>query len=137
MADKLYPESPHILAENVSRRGMPDDVPRTWILTKRDRALSVKFQRRAIDAIGGVQNLVDMDTCHRLMVSEPERLAEILVERCRRYPMNGAALSRHSSHSRSGSESAVMPPPTPSTALPSSVELDRADRHVQFAPRDG
>ena len=85
MADKLYPESPHILAENVSRRGMPDDVPRTWILTKRDRALSVKFQRRAIDAIGGVQNLVEMDTCHMLMISEPERLAEILVERCRRY----------------------------------------------------
>ena len=85
MADKLYPESPHILAENVSRRGMPDDVPRTWILTKRDRALSVKFQRRAIDAIGGVQNLVEMDTCHMLMISEPERLAEILVERCRLY----------------------------------------------------
>ena len=85
MADKLYPESPHILAENVSRRGMPDDVPRTWILTLRDRALSVKFQRRAIDAIGGVQTLVEMDTCHMLMVSEPKRLAEILVERCRRY----------------------------------------------------
>jgi pimeloyl-ACP methyl ester carboxylesterase len=85
MAGKLYPESPHILAENVSRRGMPDDVPRTWILTRRDRALSVKFQRRGIDAIGGVQTLVELDTCHMLMVSEPERLAEILVERCRRY----------------------------------------------------
>ena len=34
--------------------------------------------------------------------------------------MNGAALCRHSSHSRSGSESAVMPPPTPRTALPAA-----------------
>src|SRR5258707_2910509 len=35
-------------------------------------------------------------------------------------PMIGAALCRHSSHSRSGSESAVIPPPTPSTADPSA-----------------
>lgn len=83
MVGKLYPESPLILAEDVSRRGMPDDVPRTWILTQRDRALSLKFQRASIDAIGGVQTLIEMDTCHMLMVSEPQRLAEILVERCR------------------------------------------------------
>jgi hypothetical protein len=85
MAGKLYPESPHILAENVSRRGMPEHVPRTWILTLRDRALSPTFQRRAIDAIGGVQAIIEMDTCHMLMVREPRRLAEILVDRCRVY----------------------------------------------------
>jgi hypothetical protein len=39
---------------------MPDDVPRSW-------------------------TLVPVDTCHNLMVSEPTRLAEILVERCLRY----------------------------------------------------
>jgi len=83
MVGKLYPESPHILAENVSRRGMPDDIPRAWILTMRDRALSIKLQRKAIDAIGGVQTLIEMNTCHMLMVSEPKRLAEILVDRCR------------------------------------------------------
>ena len=33
--------------------------------------------------IGGVQKVIEMNTCHGLMVSEPERLAEILVERCR------------------------------------------------------
>jgi len=64
---------------------MPDDVPRTWILTLRDRALSVKTQRRCIEAIGGVQTIIEVDTCHDLMVSEPERLAEILVGRCRLY----------------------------------------------------
>jgi hypothetical protein len=59
--------------------------PRTWILTLRDRALAPKVQRKHIEALGGVQTLIEIDTCHLLMVSEPERLAEILVERCRLY----------------------------------------------------
>jgi hypothetical protein len=62
---------------------MPDDIPRTWILTTRDRALSSEFQREGIDAIGGVSTLIELDACHMMMVSEPERLAELLVERCR------------------------------------------------------
>jgi hypothetical protein len=82
---RFYPESPSIVIENVDRNGMPDDVPRTWILTRRDRALSVKSQHKSIDAISGVQTLIAVDTCHLLMVSEPERLAQILVERCRLY----------------------------------------------------
>jgi len=40
MTGKVYPESARILGEKVSRQGMPVDVPRTWILTLRDRALS-------------------------------------------------------------------------------------------------
>jgi hypothetical protein len=85
MAGKLYAESLRILTENVSRRGMPDDVPRTWILTRRDRALAPKVQRNYIEALGGVQTLIEMDTCHMMLVSEPEMLAQILVERCRLY----------------------------------------------------
>jgi hypothetical protein len=38
-----------------------------------------------IAAIGGVQTLIPIDTCHDLMVSEPRRLAEIFVDRCRLY----------------------------------------------------
>ena len=45
----------------------------------------------------------------------------------------GAALCRHSSHSASGSESAVIPPPTPSTALPlvsnSTVRIATLNSH--------
>ena len=85
MAGRLYLEAARILAENVSRRDMPDEVPRTWILTLRDRALSPKSQRRSIAALGGVQTVIPIDTCHGLMVSEPKRLAEILIERCRLY----------------------------------------------------
>jgi pimeloyl-ACP methyl ester carboxylesterase len=81
----FYAESPSIIFDKVDRSGMPDDVPRTWILTLRDRALSVASQCRSIAALGGVQTVLPMDTCHNLMVSEPELLAEILIERCRRY----------------------------------------------------
>lgn len=82
---KLYAESLRILAEKVSRRGMPEDIPRTWILTKRDRALAPRLQRKYVDSLGGVQTLIEVDTCHMIMVSEPRRLAEILIDRCRSY----------------------------------------------------
>ena len=52
---------------------------------RRDRGLSVNLQHKGIEALGGVQTLIEIDTCHCLMVSEPERLADILVERCRLY----------------------------------------------------
>ncbi|MCV7055490.1 alpha/beta fold hydrolase [Mycolicibacterium gilvum] len=84
--ERLYPESARAFHEPVYRTGMPDDVPRTWILTTRDRALSPKCQRAGIAALGGVQKLIEMDTCHNLMISEPTRLAEILIERCRLHP---------------------------------------------------
>ena len=45
--------------------------------------VAVKQQRASIEAIGGVQTLIEIDTCRGLLVSEPERLAEILVDRCR------------------------------------------------------
>lgn len=84
ISQRFYAESPRVATEKVSRIGLPD-VPRTWIMTLRDRALSVESQRRSMAAIGGVQTVIELDTCHNLMVSEPTRLAEVLVERCRRY----------------------------------------------------
>jgi pimeloyl-ACP methyl ester carboxylesterase len=83
--DRFYAEGPAVVIEKVNRAGMPDDVPRTWIFTQRDRALSQRSQRRSIAALGGVQTVIPVDTCHNLMVSEPTWLAEVLVERCRRY----------------------------------------------------
>jgi len=78
----LCAESPRIPGEPVDRTGLPDDVPRTWILTTRDRALSQKSQQRSMAAIGGVQEIISIDACHELMFSHPERLAQILLERC-------------------------------------------------------
>jgi hypothetical protein len=82
---RFYPESASIVFDTVDRSRLPGEVPRTWILTLRDRALSVASQRRSIAALGGVDTMLPMDTCHTLMVSEPTLLAEILVERCRQY----------------------------------------------------
>jgi pimeloyl-ACP methyl ester carboxylesterase len=80
---RIYGESSRVIAEAVDRRDLPDEVPRTWIMTLRDRALSVRQQRGCISALGGVDTLICIDTCHDLMYSEPGRLAEILIERCR------------------------------------------------------
>ena len=67
----------------MDRNGFPDDVPRTWVLTTRDRALSQKSQHASMAALGGVQEVIPVDACHDVMFSHPERLAQILLERCR------------------------------------------------------
>jgi hypothetical protein len=78
-------ESIRLVTEEVDRGQMPDEIARTWILTLRDHSLSVRMQKKSIGEIGGVQTLIPIDTCHDLMVSEPRRLAKILVDRCRLY----------------------------------------------------
>jgi len=80
---KLYVESSRIPGESVDRSGLPGDVPRTWIMTTRDRALSVTSQQASIAALGGVQDIIPIDACHEVMFSHPELLARTLVERCR------------------------------------------------------
>jgi pimeloyl-ACP methyl ester carboxylesterase len=80
---RLHPESGRIPAEPVDRSDLPDDVPRTWILTTHDRALSVQSQHDSIEALGGVQKVITVPACHEVMISHPEVLARILIERCR------------------------------------------------------
>lgn len=82
---RIHPEATTLIVETVDRADMPDDVPRTWILTLRDHALFRRTQLRSIVALGGVQTLIPVDTCHDLMITEPRRLADIIVERCRLY----------------------------------------------------
>jgi pimeloyl-ACP methyl ester carboxylesterase len=80
---KLCVESSRIPGESVDRSDLPEDVPRTWIMTTRDRALSAASQRASIAALGGVQDIIRIDACHEVMFSHPELLARILIERCR------------------------------------------------------
>ena len=68
---------------------MPEEVPRTWILTLRDRSMSPKRQRSYIDELGGVDAVFCVDTCHDVMYSEPGPLAQILVQTL---PRSGATL---------------------------------------------
>jgi pimeloyl-ACP methyl ester carboxylesterase len=76
-----------ITAEPVDHSGLPRDIPRTWVLLLRDRCLPPRQQRRFIDHLGGVDEVVELDTCHDAMVSEPDALATILV--------SGAGPARH------------------------------------------
>ena len=76
---QICPEGMSITAEAVDHSGMPGEVPRTWVLLLRDRCLRPRQQRRFIDNLGGVDELVALDTCHDAMVSEPGKLAAILV----------------------------------------------------------
>jgi pimeloyl-ACP methyl ester carboxylesterase len=80
---RIYSDSVLLVTEPVDRSDLPDEVARTWILTTRDRALSMRQQTASIRALGGVDRLIPIATCHDLMISEPKRLAAILVERCR------------------------------------------------------
>jgi pimeloyl-ACP methyl ester carboxylesterase len=82
---RVHPEATTLITEPVDRRDLPSDVPRTWILTLRDHALFRRVQFHSIAALGGVQTLIPVDTCHDLMISEPALLAEILIDRCGRY----------------------------------------------------
>jgi len=58
-------------------------VPRTWVLTTHDRALSQSSQRASMAALGGVQEVIPIDACHDVMFSHPEQLARVFLERCR------------------------------------------------------
>lgn len=79
---RIYRESMTIVADPVDRSDMPMGVPRTWIMTRNDRTLSEAQQRASIDVLGGVDVMYSIDTCHDVMISEPMRLAQILLERC-------------------------------------------------------
>jgi pimeloyl-ACP methyl ester carboxylesterase len=77
----LVSESSGITREPVDRRGMPK-VPTTWLLTKRDNSLRPARQREFAANLGSVDEIIEIDTCHNAMMSEPELLADLLLERC-------------------------------------------------------
>jgi pimeloyl-ACP methyl ester carboxylesterase len=75
----LCPEAGWLVGEAVSRRRLDPTIPRTWVLTRRDRALSPAQQRRSIDNLGGVAECVALNAPHDAMVSHPDELADILL----------------------------------------------------------
>lgn len=80
---RRYRDSVRLYNDRVDRSAMPIEVPRTWIMTLRDRVLTQRAQRDSIAALGGVETVIPIDTCHDLMVSEPRWLATALLQRCR------------------------------------------------------
>lgn len=82
---RLCMESPSVIFEPADRSDLPGEVPRTWIMTLADRALSVRQQLDAIKSLGGVDTMICVDACHDVMFSRPRWLATALADRCRRY----------------------------------------------------
>jgi pimeloyl-ACP methyl ester carboxylesterase len=79
---QLCAEASTITAEPVDRSGLSPDIPRTWVLPLRDRSLRPKQQRIFIANLGGVDDVVEIDACHDVMVSHPAELAGVLASRC-------------------------------------------------------
>jgi len=79
----LVPESAVVTKEVVDRSNMPD-LPTTWILTLRDHSLKPRAQREFAANLGNVDEIVEIDTCHNAMISQPGQLARLLLDRVRR-----------------------------------------------------
>ena len=79
---QLGHEAPGLFHEPVSRVGLPASVPRSWILPLRDRSLLPRKQRAYIDNLGGVDEVIEIDTGHHVLISEPAWLAAVLAEPC-------------------------------------------------------
>jgi pimeloyl-ACP methyl ester carboxylesterase len=77
----LIPDASRLALETVDRSSLPDRIPRSWVLTRRDRSLPPRQQRRFIENLGGVEEVIELDTCHNAMISMPNELAAILVGR--------------------------------------------------------
>jgi pimeloyl-ACP methyl ester carboxylesterase len=84
---RLYLDASKPLLAATDLSGLPADVSRTWVLTGRDRALSRRQQHRGIVALGGVDRILHIDTCHDVMFSEPSLLAGILLQRCQAHAL--------------------------------------------------
>jgi len=77
----LCNESPNVTTEAVDRSDYPD-VPATWILPLRDRAVNPALQRGFIQNLGRVDEVLEIDTCHNAMVSEPAAVANMILAHC-------------------------------------------------------
>lgn len=87
----LCAESSQVTMEPVDRSGFPI-VPMSWILTRRDRALRPALQRQFIANLGGVDEVLELDTCHDAMISEPFKLAKLILA-CAASPRHSWTLS--------------------------------------------
>lgn len=78
VTDRLVPEAGWLAREPIPgpRHWAP---PVTWVLTARDRAVAPGLQRRTLAAMDTVDEVVEMDAPHDVMVSDPEDLAAVLL----------------------------------------------------------
>ena len=74
----LVPESSALITEVVAA-SWPRSTRKSWVLTRRDRALPASKQRGFITNVGGVDKLVSIDAGHEVMFTHPRELANVIV----------------------------------------------------------
>jgi pimeloyl-ACP methyl ester carboxylesterase len=74
------PDTPGLTRAPADRSALPPDIPRTWVLTLRDRTLPPRVQLRFAANLN-VSEIVPIDTGHNPMIADPQGLAEILLAR--------------------------------------------------------
>lgn len=80
--DRCGPEAPVVFEEEVRRKGIPPELPKTYVRLLRDQALTPGVQDEQIANLrgspGGEVRVVELDTAHDVMISRPDLLAEVL-----------------------------------------------------------
>jgi pimeloyl-ACP methyl ester carboxylesterase len=79
MFEGLVPESARLVVERVQRSALPS-VPTTWILTTKDKVNPPARQRKAIELLGGVDAIVEIDSGHNVMISDPGAVVTVLLD---------------------------------------------------------
>ncbi len=75
--ERMVPEPFNVITSPVDLRGLEQPVPRTYVRLLRDFSLSVETQDRFIGNLGEA-DVVDLDTSHMAMITDPVGLAAIL-----------------------------------------------------------
>lgn len=80
--DRLGPEAINLITEEVTRAGLPPELPKTYVRLSRDQSLPPDTQAMMIANLaaspGGVLDVVELDSGHNVMVSHPRELAEVV-----------------------------------------------------------
>jgi pimeloyl-ACP methyl ester carboxylesterase len=74
------PDTPGLSRAPADRSNLPTSIPRSWVLTLRDRAIPPRVQLRFAANLGASE-IVPLDTGHNAMIADPDALAAILLAR--------------------------------------------------------
>jgi pimeloyl-ACP methyl ester carboxylesterase len=96
----VVPESAALITQ-ASAAEWPAGIRKSWVLTRRDRALPPGRQRGFIRNVGGVDDVVAIDAGHEVMITHPTELANALLQ------LTFSPASTATDRRRSGEESSA------------------------------
>jgi pimeloyl-ACP methyl ester carboxylesterase len=75
---RIGPDAPALMGHPVSRAGLPDDLPRTYVRFTRDRNLSARKAGRMAANLGCTGAPIEIDAGHDGIISRPDLVAAVL-----------------------------------------------------------